>query len=442
MPQEGAYEPWHDERALRVVLDAMPVGVSWVTVADQKIVYLNRRFTEIFGYVAGEVKSVADWLEHLPVLAERTAARRAWDQSVEPQHAVNPAARPAEVSVTCKDGTIKTVLYHGVLLPEIGFALGTFIDVSEKKRDYLRLQEAEKRAIENEAVALTLLEQSQEMIVIRNFDRSLRHVSPAVYQITGLTPEEFLAMPSHELVYGEDIGVMREAVQGIVSGKPCEVHRARIRHKDGQLRWVEVLLRGSMDRDSKETVGYVAIIRNIDEQKEREDLVAAENRQLSKDAWQDELTGIPNRRLFNRRLMSEVRRQARTTDAMALLMVDVDKFKEYNDHYGHLSGDQRLREVAATLQQTLRRDSDMVARFGGDEFVILLPMTDCAGAKQIAGSILKSIRGLTPPHAKDPKRVLTVSIGIACWPSGKPYRAKSAGRDGLSAILCQDEASA
>jgi diguanylate cyclase (GGDEF)-like protein len=138
---------------------------------------------------------------------------------------------------------------------------------------------------------------------------------------------------------------------------------------------------------------------------------------------------------------------------MALLMVDVDKFKEYNDHYGHLPGDQCLKQVAAALRQALRRDSDLAARFGGEEFVILLPMTDCEGAEHLAGAILEAVRALAIPHIHAPKGILTISIGVACWPGGSLtdpkrllqladtalYRAKSAGRDTFRVIHCEAE---
>ncbi len=232
------------------------------------------------------------------------------------------------------------------------------------------------------------------MVVITYFDRPQRYVSPAVEQITGLTPDEYLATPVAELVHPDDLGAMTQAIEDVTHGTFSNVYRGRVRHKDGGYRWVETLLRSCVDPDSKRAVGYVATIRDIGEQKKQEDLLASENRRLSEDASQDELTGIANRRLFNKTLLREVRRQTRNTTAMAMLMVDVDHFKQYNDQYGHLPGDQCLKQVASTLKQALLRDSDLVARFGGEEFVILLPMTDCAGAEHLARSVLEAIRVL------------------------------------------------
>ncbi len=456
IPIDNPHKPWQNEHSLRIALDAMPVGVSWATLADRNIVYTNRRFTEIFGYVVGDLGSISAWIEKYPILSERAMASSKWSQYFEAPDGVDFPIDPMELSIACKDGTVKTILHSGVILPAAGWALATFIDISEPKKNYLLLQEAEKRASQDEAISRILLEESQEMVVISYFDRSQRYVSPAVEQITGLTPHEYLATPVRELVHPDDLGAMTRAIAAVTRGTVSSVYRGRIRHRDGGYRWVEVLLRSCVDPDSKQAVGYVATVRDIGEQKKQEDLLASENLRLSEDASQDELTGIANRRLFNKTLVREVRRQTRNTSAMALLMLDVDYFKEYNDHYGHLPGDQCLKQVAGTLKRTLQRDSDLAARFGGEEFVILLPMTDCQGAEYLAQAVLEAIRALAIPHAHSPKGILTVSVGVACWPTGNPtdprrllqqadtalYRAKSAGRDTFSVIQCQAEPAA
>ncbi len=456
IPIDNTRKPWQNEQSLRIVLDAMPVGVSWATLADQNIVYTNRRFTEIFGYIVGDLGNISAWIEKYPIASERAMASSKWGQYHDAPDGVEFPIDPMELSIACKDGTVKMIYHSGVILPAAGWALATFIDISEPKKNYLLLQEAEKRASQDEAISRILLEQSQEMVVVSYFDRTQRFVSPAVEQITGLTPEQYLATPVRELVHPDDLGAMTQAIQDVTHGIFSNVYRGRIRHKDGGYRWVETLLRSCMDPDSKQAVGYVATIRDIGEQKRQEDLLATENRRLSEDASQDELTGIANRRLFNKTLLREVRRQTRNTTAMAMLMVDVDHFKQYNDQYGHLPGDRCLKQVASTLKHALLRDSDLVARFGGEEFVILLPMTDCQGAEHLARAVLEAIRALAIPHAYSPKGILTVSIGVACWPTGKPtdpmrlleqadtalYRAKSAGRDTFSVINCQAEPAA
>jgi PAS domain S-box-containing protein len=365
MPSDNTGKPWQNEQSFRIALDAMPVGVSWATLLDRKIVYMNRRFTEIFGYVVGDFENVSDWIGKYTILSERAMASAKWGQYFEAPDGVDFPIDPMELSIACKDGAVKTILHSGVILPAAGWGLATFIDISEPKKNYLLLQEAEKRASQNEAISRTLLDQSQEMVVISYFDRPQRYVSPAVEQITGLTPDEYLATPVRELVHPDDLDAATQAIRDVAHGTSFGVYRGRIRHKDGGYRWVEIQLRSCVDPDSKQAVGYVEIFRDIGEQKKQEDLLASENRRLSEDASQDELTGIANRRLFNETLLREVRRQTRNTTAMAMLMVDVDNFKQYNDQYGHLPGDRCLKQVASTLKRTLQRDSDLVARFGG-----------------------------------------------------------------------------
>lgn len=155
--------------------------------------------------------------------------------------------------------------------------------------------------------------------------------------------------------------------------------------------------------------------------KEREqDLIAlaAElrkaNSTLSRMAESDGLTGVPNRRFFDETLQREWRRATRSGKTLALLMIDIDHFKLYNDNYGHLAGDQCLKQVSLTMSDVLLRPADFLARYGGEEFAVVLPETDIPGAVHIAAELTDSITALAIPHAFSPVSTLvTVSIGIA-----------------------------
>jgi diguanylate cyclase (GGDEF)-like protein len=130
-----------------------------------------------------------------------------------------------------------------------------------------------------------------------------------------------------------------------------------------------------------------------------------------------------------------------------MVLIDIDHFKRFNDTYGHLAGDECLQNVAAALKDTIHRPSDLLARFGGEEFVIVLGGTELAGAMTIAGQAMERIRGLRIPHRESPTSAhLTVSIGVAttCVRVGMPeadflktadaalYRAKTGGRDRIA----------
>ncbi len=157
----------------------------------------------------------------------------------------------------------------------------------------------------------------------------------------------------------------------------------------------------------------------------------------------DGLTGIFNRRCFDERLDTEWRRAARNAGSLALLMVDVDHFKRYNDRYGHQVGDECLRRVASALRGSVLRAGDLVARYGGEEFACILPETDFDGALQLAFNMEKSVRSMQIEHAdSDTAEVVTISLGVSvCMPQayGKVadllaladaqlYRAKHSGR--------------
>ncbi len=128
----------------------------------------------------------------------------------------------------------------------------------------------------------------------------------------------------------------------------------------------------------------------------------------------DGLTGAYNRRFFDERLELEFQRARRSGQQLSLMIVDVDYFKRFNDHYGHLAGDEALRAVATTLRAQLKRPGDMVSRFGGEEFACILPDTDLVGALCLAGEMEAAIRATQIAHARsDVCAHLTVSLGVA-----------------------------
>ncbi len=143
------------------------------------------------------------------------------------------------------------------------------------------------------------------------------------------------------------------------------------------------------------------------------DALEALNQKLEKQAMQDGLTGLANRRHFDQMLAREYGRAARTGRPLALIMIDIDFFKQYNDIYGHPAGDECLRAVSRAIRdETPSRPGDLAARYGGEEMVILLPETDMAGAMTVAQRIRASIHELDLPHRGSPIGIVTVSAGV------------------------------
>ncbi len=129
----------------------------------------------------------------------------------------------------------------------------------------------------------------------------------------------------------------------------------------------------------------------------------------------DELTGISNRRKFDIVLQTEWQHTQSLHLSLSLIMIDIDYFKAYNDHYGHQSGDNCLHQVAQAIEATIQRSADLVARYGGEEFVVILPDTDYINARQLAENIRGSVQSLNIPHVGNKRQsVVTISLGVAC----------------------------
>lgn len=142
--------------------------------------------------------------------------------------------------------------------------------------------------------------------------------------------------------------------------------------------------------------------------------VAETNNLLLTLADKDGLTGLLNRRSFDEILDKEWQRAQREESPLALLIIDIDFFKKYNDLYGHLAGDDCLRKVAEQMQDVVQRPGDVICRFGGEEFAVILPNTENCGASRVAHRILVNINALALPHAQNPPhQVVSASIGIA-----------------------------
>jgi len=160
--------------------------------------------------------------------------------------------------------------------------------------------------------------------------------------------------------------------------------------------------------------------------------------ELRATARRDGLTGVANRRAFDEAFAREWGRSARLQAPLSLLMVDVDHFKLYNDSRGHLAGDAALRAVADSLGRAVHRPGDLVARFGGEEFVVLMPDTPAEGALQLAEQMRTAVAKLKLSHPTSPTAThLTISVGACTWAETEPLETW-VGREVL--VLGADEA--
>jgi diguanylate cyclase (GGDEF)-like protein len=152
----------------------------------------------------------------------------------------------------------------------------------------------------------------------------------------------------------------------------------------------------------------------IKERQRFEAALLAANQQLQLFVFLDGLTGVANRRKFDEYLNLEWQRLAREKLPLSLLLCDVDFFKNYNDTYGHLTGDDCLKQIAKTLKLSVRRPSDLLARYGGEEFAVILSNTNDKGAIYLAEDIRQKVYNLKIPHAQSKvDNFVTLSIGVA-----------------------------
>jgi len=276
--------------------------------------------------------------------------------------------------------------------------------------------------------------------------------SDEIYQIYGVSRDRFTLTveTALEAYLPED----RPLVAGIFDNAltnpgPFECS-ARLLRADGALRHVQS--RGIAQSDQTGAViAIFGVFADVTEQKKIEQelkdahaLSEYSNRALQEMAMQDSLTGLPNRRHFDAALAQEFKRAARDNAELSVIMIDLDHFKGFNDCYGHPAGDECLRRVAEAIASVPQRPADLVARYGGEELVILLPNTTAAGAAIVARLAGEAVRQLGIPHLRNPGRIVTVSCGVASFAPGMDpqvpvmlveradqalYRAKLAGRN-------------
>src|ERR1019366_4161218 len=185
--------------------------------------------------------------------------------------------------------------------------------------------------------------------------------------------------------------------------------------------------------DGGKYLGRVWFFRDVTAQKNAEKQLQDAYQAVEALAVTDALTGLGNRRPFDRCLASEWRRGMRNRNPLSLLLIDVDLFKSYNDNYGHLNGDNCLRQIAEVAHTVVTRPGDLVARFGGEEFAIILPKTTKEGAVEVPNAVCESMNARRLLHAGNPCGFITVSIGC-------PTVTPQLGQNAASLIELADQA--
>lgn len=312
-------------------------------------------------------------------------------------------------------------------------------DARQLARAHRRLADLEKAINEHAVVAIT------------DVHGTIVHANDHFCALSGYTRDELMGQ-NHRIVRSDhhDTAFWREMWRTVAQGgiwKGEVLNRA----KDGSPYWVQATIVPFLNARGKPDQ-YIAIRTDITARKQAEERMQQAvaqldhaNRRLSRLAAYDALTGLPNRRQFDEQSAEEFKRARRDSTSLSLLMVDVDHFKAYNDQLGHAFGDDCLRAVAAAVAACQRRPGDLVARWGGEEFAVLLPHTDAAGAACVARRLLERLAELALPHPGSPLGRVSASIGVHTvrpatgssfgallqGADAALYRAKRAGRNRL-----------
>lgn len=288
-----------------------------------------------------------------------------------------------------------------------------FIDITDRKR-------AEDALRESEETYKTILMASPDDITIADLAGRIIMFSDAAPKMFGYAPEEGPGMSVMDFIVSEDRERAHANIMKMLRENYPGPNEYRAIRKDGSSFDIEV--NNSLIRDQKgNPFRMVLIARDITDRKKAEQQIKELVQQLEierdlaqRNSLTDSLTGLSNRRYFDISLKTEFSRHKRTGSQMSLIMLDVDLFKKYNDRYGHLEGDECLRQIAQALKSVVVRAPDIVARYGGEEFVVILPDANRNGAAILAGRIAEAVSRLALPHAtSDISGFVTISLGIA-----------------------------
>ncbi|HEY1043864.1 MAG TPA: EAL domain-containing protein [Telluria sp.] len=399
------------------ILENVMFGVMFVR--HRRIVSVNRRCEELFGYAPGEM------------LHESTAivfpSQAEYERAGERQYAeiARGGYFDEERQYKRADGTLIWTHVSGCALdparPNEG-SIWVHADITERK-----LAEEKLR------LSATVLEQIADGVIVVDVDGRIVAVNPAFTQITGYTEEEALGQPyslarssRHDQEFYD--ALWRELQEsGYWRGELWN-----LRH-NGEL-YLEWLTLSAVRDNSGTRTHYVGVFSDITKVRESQE-------QLDHMAHHDPLTQLPNRLLFHDRLHHALQRASRDHEQLALLFIDLDRFKNVNDTLGHHTGDELLKQVAHALAGKLR-EGDTLARLGGDEFIVLLEnVSGAGGAAHVAEKLVTLFE--QPFMVSGYELFVTASVGIAVYPNDAAdlnmlirnadvamYQAKARGRNG------------
>ncbi|WP_020407811.1 sensor domain-containing diguanylate cyclase [Hahella ganghwensis] len=259
-----------------------------------------------------------------------------------------------------------------------------------------------------------IFDHAHDAIIATTCDGTIVKWNRAAHELFGVSTEHAFGQSVFQ-VAGEEWPARLEKLYKTITSSGPEHSENEIAFLGENQQQIYVSVTLSLIRDaSGEAIGVSAFVRDVTEQKVTEQILEKMRRDLERMSYEDGLTGVANRRMFDTTIEREWRRMKRNNLPLSLILMDIDYFKKYNDHYGHQMGDHCLQKVAKALRQVVSRSSDVVARYGGEEFAILLPEMDKREAQEMAERCCQAVRGLNISHdASSTERYVTISAGLS-----------------------------
>ncbi len=402
----------HDQLLLRRALDALPVGLELYDEHD-KLLLVNRQFRswmpdvdydELIGKSFEYGVRVSQRLGRLPVAAQ--ADEEAWIAQRVASHGRNP--EPMRVQLP--DGRV--LLTQETRTPE-----GYTVTV---RQDLTAWSHQEQEVAASEAQLQALIQTAGVAIVTLDAQARVLSLNRAAQALWGYEAREVVGQSAGRLLARADAEAMGQLLRAHMAGRAPGFVGSRSEmqgvRKDGA---PLVLLAAVSEVRAAGEHFFVGVVTDITEQRRAEAQLQAANTRLEQLSATDDLTGLANRRALMAHLQQLWLHALRDHKPLALVLIDVDFFKRYNDHHGHQAGDGALRAVADLLRVTGRRATDLAARYGGEEFVLLLDHCDLDAALVRAEQLRQALAEKALPHGNAPLGRLSVSIGVH---SGVPHR--------------------
>lgn len=413
--EQARAEALQSRERLEDAIEALPDGFALYD-AEDRLVVSNRRYREIYGLTAAAIRPgtsfesilryglargqypAADGQE-LTWLEERMYRHRHADQPILQELPGNQWLRIEERPT------------------RLGGVAGVRVDVTELVQREQQLKQANEGLAESRAQLRAVIGTALSAILTLDASGAVLSANPATAAIFGWSEAELLGRDIRHLVPDVPPGTGSDPLD-MLTARPGDPRRTgvapqdiRARHRDGH----SVAMQLALSRlEAPGEARFVALFTDMSEREAHAQALRDANAQLAHLSETDALTGIANRRRFDRSLHEEWQRSRRHGQPLSLLIIDVDHFKRYNDSLGHPLGDQCLRQIADIIKASARRAGDLAARYGGEEFALLLPHTGAEEARAIAQACIEALDAAEQPHPDSPLSAhVTLSIGVA-----------------------------